>query len=251
MRASLITTSFLLVTLFIGCKESKEDFEREAPSDYIPLQTGKYFTYRLDSLVFPQAGRAEETHYYQEKHVIDAQITDNLGRPSYRVFRYLRDTAATQAWQPAGSYFVTSLAGSVEVIDDNMRIVKLASPIAEGTTWKGNRFLADEPYATKYSFSNDDNMEDWDYNIESKGESIKLGNKTFNNVITVRSIDEALNAPVTAPLSFGSKSFSEERYAKGIGMIQQELTLWEYQPNTGSTAYKLGFGVKRRLIDHN
>ena len=251
MRPATIATTVLIIAFLIGCKESKEDFIRESPSDYLPLQTGKYFTYRLDSLVFPQAGRGEETRYYQEKNVVDAQFTDNLGRTSFRIFRYLRDTAATLPWQPAGSYLITPLDGSVEVVEDNMRVVKLVTPIKEGTTWNGNRFLGDEPYATKYSFSNDDNMEDWDFAIEEAGETVQLGTKTFNDVITVRSIDESLNAPVTDTKAFGSKSFSEEKYAKGIGLIQQELTLWEYQPNTGGTAYKIGFGVKRRLIDYN
>lgn len=251
MRPATIATTVLLLTLLIGCKETKEELIREAPADYLPLQTGKYFTYRLDSLVFTQAGRAEEIHYYQEKNVVDAQITDNLGRTSYRIFRYLRDTAATQPWQPAGTYFITVLDGSAEVVEDNMRVVKLVSPFKEAGSWKGNRFLGDEPYASRYNFSNDDNMEDWDFEILATGESVTIGTKTFKDVITIRSIDESLNAPVTDVKSFGSKSFSEEKYAKGIGLIQQELTLWEYQPPTSISGYKIGFGVKRRLIDHN
>ena len=251
MRPATIATTVLLITLLIGCKETKEDLTREAPADYLPLKTGKYFTYRLDSLVFTQAGRGEETHYYEEKNVVDAQITDNLGRPSYRIFRYIRDTAATQAWQPAGTYFITVSNGTVEVIEDNMRVVKLVSPIKEGTVWKGNRYLSDDPYESKYSFSNDDNMEDWEFSIKAAGETVKLGTKTFNNVITIQSIDESLNAPVTDTKAFGSKSFSEEKYVKGIGLIQQELILWEYQPPTSVSGFKVGFGVKRRLIDYN
>ncbi len=96
--------------LFFSCdKQTLENFQNEPLSDYIPLQTGKYITYRIDSTVFTNFGRNEETHSYLVKHVIDAQIPDNLGRPSYRVFRYTNDTTASGPWIPTGSYFITPL----------------------------------------------------------------------------------------------------------------------------------------------
>jgi hypothetical protein len=81
MRTSsfYLLTSLSIFLLAFGCKTEKQDLEVETIADYIPLQTGKYITYRLDSLVFTNSGRREETHSYQEKHTVDAQIMDNLG----------------------------------------------------------------------------------------------------------------------------------------------------------------------------
>lgn len=254
MRAILLKAGIFLATAFLlfGCKDQLEEFKTEPPSDYYPLQAGKYITYRLDSTVFTNLGRTQETHTYQEKHTVDAQITDNLGRTAYRVFRYLRDSAGSGGWQPAGSYMVTPLQNSVEVSENNLRTIKLYAPLKEGTVWKGGRYLATDPYSTQYSFSNDDNMNDWDFTVEAVAESLTLNGKTVNDVITVKGIDESFNVPITDARLYASKSYAVEKYAKGLGLVYQELVLWEYQPNpTGASPYTIGFGVKRSLLDHN
>jgi hypothetical protein len=250
MRAILFYSLTFLCFLF-SCKQEKEDLKVETPTEFIPLQAGKYITYKLDSLVFTQAGRAEETHTYQEKHVVDAQITDNLGRGSFRIFRFLRDSAGTQPWAPSGSYFITPLTNSIEISEDNQRIIKLVSPVKEGNLWKGNRFLGTEPYASKYTFSNDDNMGDWEFIIENANESLVINGTTIENVVTISSIDESLNVPIVDAASFAARSLSIDKFAKNIGLVYQEYILWEYQPNPGSSAYKIGFGVKRTMIDRN
>src|SRR5262245_10817578 len=104
----LAALSFLFS--FISCKKETEEFKTDAIVDYMPLTVGKYITYRLDSTVYTNFGRNEEIHRYQVKHVVDAQVTDNLGRPSFRIFRYLRDSLGTQPWVENGTYFMTTLA---------------------------------------------------------------------------------------------------------------------------------------------
>lgn len=246
----LLTVLGLAAVLW-SCEEEKEDLQFETATDYIRLQPGKYITYRLDSTVFPQSGRATEVHSYQEKHLIDAQITDNLGRPSYRVFRFIRDAAGTGAWSAAGTYMITPGAQTVEVIEDNLRMVKLVTPIKEGTTWHSNQYLATNPYEPNYKFNNDDNMAEWETVVESVGESANYGGQTVNDIITLLHQDETLNNPVTDPSTYATRTLSVDKYAKGLGLVFQEYVLWEYQPNPGGTGYKVGFGVKRSMIDHN
>ena len=93
MKYRLSIVAILIITLF-SCSE-KEEFATEALLEYMPLQPGKYITYRMDSLVFTNFQRDIEVHSYQVKHVVDSEIKDNLGRPSYLVYRFLRDTAGT------------------------------------------------------------------------------------------------------------------------------------------------------------
>ncbi len=247
----LLFTFFFSVVFIVSCSTEKEELQAETIADYFNLEKDKFITYRLDSLVFTQSGRAEEVHSYQEKHIVDAQITDNLGQPAFRIFRFQRDTAGTQPWKPAGTYLITPLKNTAEVTEDNMRVIKLIAPVTEGSTWKGNRFLSTEPFSLKYNFSNDDNMEDWDFTIDQRGETLLLNGKTLTNVTTVLSIDEALNAPVTDVGSYGARTLGVEKFAKGIGLVYQEFEMWEYQPNSGGTPYKVGFGVKRSMIEHN
>lgn len=193
MRISLLIRFGLLVIIvvsFFSCKRNIEVFQTEPLSDYIPLNTGKYITYRLDSTVFTNFGGQTEIHSYQVKHVIESQITDNLGRPSYRVFRYLRDSAGAQPWIPAGSYFITPASDQIEVIEDNLRFVKMHLPITLGFEWKGNQYLGSEPYSSLYSFGNDDYMYTWEYHYENLTDTFKFNQQPLNNVVKVVQVDE-------------------------------------------------------------
>jgi len=255
MRAKQLIL-FLLPVLFLfilgSCKKKTENFETEALTDYIPVVVGKYVTYRIDSTVFTNRGRNIEIHYYQVRHVIEAAIEDNLGRPSYRVQRYLRDTAGTQPWVPGGTYFITPLFDQVEVIEDNLRFIKLHEPFRINYNWKGNKYLSAEPYYPQLQFSNDDNMNDWDFTYDQFDESTNINGQSLNNVYTVFQIDESLNAPVTDLNSFGSRSLSVEKYAKDIGLVYRDYILWEYQPPAnGVSGFYAGFGIKMWMIDHN
>ncbi len=245
------------ITVF-SCNE-KEEFITDKISDYQQFASGEYITYRLDSMVFTNFGRSTEIHKYQVKHVIDAAITDNQGRPSYRVYRYIRDSVNATSWTPSqpwtasGSYLITPLADQMEVIEDNLRFIKLHLPIKDGFSWKGNKFLPTDPYQTKYNFSNDDNMAEWDYYYDGTPSSFSYRNINYTDVQTVEEVNEAFNAPVTNVSAYGSKSRAVEKYSKNIGLVYREYELWEYQPNTGGQGgpYKTGFGITMWMIDHN
>ncbi|MCW3073897.1 MAG: hypothetical protein JWP69_966 [Flaviaesturariibacter sp.] len=425
MKPTLLLTALLTVSLcFTACKEEKEDFSIAPAADYLPTQPGKYIIYRVDSTVFTQQGRVEERHSYQQKDVVDAAITDAQGRPSYRVYRYLRDTAGTGPWKSSGTYFITPTNGTVEVIENNMRVVRLVSPVKQGGAWKGNRYLSTEPYSSTYLFGNDDNIADWNFSYTGTNDVFVSGQKTYKDVLTVEQVNDIMvidtlnvasnkavvpsnyssvwirgaatdtvrveaappatgrgkltlynqtnfyatlntiripprmafqfeyfnnqwtypntllvvnnqvsipkdvstvfvggtasgpiqintsniegtstgritiynrsnfnafadfNAtlstvsippgfgrsyeyvnnswrlsgnsntlldkdPFTNETPFGSKNYSLEKYAKGVGLVFQELLMWEYQPNPNGTPYKIGFGIKRSIIEHN
>ena len=236
-----------------SCKKETEEFKTDAIADYLPLSVGKYITYRLDSTVFTNFGRNQEIHRYQVKHLVDAQVPDNLGRPSYRILRYLRDSIGTQPWVNNGTYFITPLADQAEVIEDNLRFIKLHLPFKLNTDWKGNKYLSDKPYASLYIFSNDDGINDWDYNMESFDETLTIGGQPVNDVYTIFVIDEAMNAPVSNFSVAGWRTLVTEKYAKNIGLVSRDYILWEYQPNSGGSGVGPieGFGVKMWMIDHN
>lgn len=253
MRANRINVIAIVLGSFLlfSCKKQTEQYKSDALSDYIPQQVGKYITYRTDSTVFTNFGKRTEIHSYQEKNIVDAQLPDGLGRPSYRILRYIRDTAGTQPWAPSGSYFITPMRNTVEVIENNLRFIKLALPIQQNYTWKGNRYLPFDPYNDIYpDWNNDDGMADWDNTYSKIGETILLNGQTITNVITVDGINETTNIPQIDPNAYASINYLQEKYAKGIGMVYQQFIMWEYQPPT-SGGYTKGFGITRSMIDHN
>lgn len=255
----LYTFSFIVISIF-SCKQQVElidntDYQKARLLELtIPLQAGKYITYRVDSTVFTNFGRTTEVHKYLVKHVVDALITDNLDRPSYRVYTYISDTAGTQPWQPNGSYLITTLDDQVELIEDNLRVIKIHTPVRDGNKWKGNAYLPNEPYGSLYSFSNDDNMGDWAFTFDGGLQSsVTMQGQTYHDVYTIQEDDEL--DPVTAPSDYGSQTFAQEMYAKNIGLVYRQLTMWEQQPNftppNTYDPYRIGFGIKMWMVDHN
>jgi len=242
----------ILVSFIFSCDE-KEEFTSESLSEYIPLGVGKYITYRLDSTVFTSFGRVTEIHRYQVRHLIEAAITDNLGRPSYRVVRYLSDSTGSTPWLASGTYFITPLTDQVEVIEDNLRFIKMHMPIRDGFNWKGNRYLPLDPYGPLYNFSNDDNMEDWDFSYDGSSSSFSYRGYNYADVYSIEEADESYNVPITDPTAYAAQSRAVEKYAKGIGLVYREYELWEYQPNPGGAGgpYKTGFGIRMWMIAHN
>lgn len=266
MRANfsrILTLTFIAVFIF-GCKKQTEKYESATLADYLPLQTGKYITYRLDSMVFTNLGLVQETHKYQEKQVVDAQFNDNAGRNSYRILRYLRDSAGLNAWRPANVFYITPTDKTIEVVENNLRSVRLALPIKEGYSWKGNQYLADEPYAGEYSFSNDNFMVAWDFTYTGPTTE-SINGKTIPDVLTVNIAEESGNIDnnfkVVKDTSYAFRNFSVDKYAKGIGLVYQELVMWDHEPNKkpdpsknppySFAPFNRGFGVKRTMIDHN
>jgi hypothetical protein len=252
---SIIRISALASVLLIlfSCNE-KETFNTESLTDYIIPTPGKYITYRLDSTVFTNFGRTTEIHKYQVKYAVDAQVTDNLGQTSYRVFRYIRDTAGLQPWLPMpGNYFITPFSDRIEVIEDNLRVIKLHAPIRNNYTWKGNTYLATDPYGQQYNFSNDDNMAAWDFKYDGGLSSFSYLGRNYADVQSVEEDDESFNVPITDPTAYAAKSRSVDKYSKTIGLVYREYEMWEYQPNPGGVGgpYKTGFGIKMWMIDHN
>ena len=81
----------IIIVTAVSCSKT-EKFPSAELSTYMNLQVGKYVRYRLDSTQFINFGQKDTVIKYQAKEVIDAAITDNLGRPSWRVIRYLSDT---------------------------------------------------------------------------------------------------------------------------------------------------------------
>jgi hypothetical protein len=243
----------VLAAGFFSCSNKTEPFISEQLSEYIILEPGKYITYRLDSLVFTSFGVNVETHRYQLKHVVDQQITDNLGRPSWRINMFISDSTGTDAWNAYGTYMITPLNDQVEVIDDNLRIIKLHMPMREGFEWPGNSYLPFNPYSA-YDFSNDDDMTspDWNFSYESFEPSSFYRDQTYTDVWTVEQFDDANNIPLADPGNYGFKTEAMEKYAKGIGLVYRKYVFWEYQPNpSGVSPYNTGFGITMWMVDHN
>jgi len=248
MRKVLLPLLIAFVVLFSACSKSSDDFEMASLSDYYPMVVGKYVTYKLDSLKYLNFGTVETTISYQAKFYVDAQITDGLGRPAYRIIRSIRKTAA-DAWMPDATFMVVPEDNTVEFIENNLRYIKLKRPIRDGYSWKGNTYI------DTYSLNSDlKYMDDWDYTYDSVNVSTKVGTFTIDSALRVNHQDEVVGNP-SDPNSYSERNISYEKYGKGIGLIYRKFLHAEYQPSTtggSSGKYSDGsYGITLTMIDHN
>jgi hypothetical protein len=248
----IITGVVFLSVQLTGCDKKNDDFASDALTDYTNLQTGKYIIYRLDSTRYDGANLAETVVSYLAKDTVEGPATDNLGRAGWRVVRYLRDINSTSDndWQSMLTYHVIPSRENIEVNEENFRFLKLTLPIKEGRSWRGNGYLPDNPYESIYEFSNDEDMQDWEYTYQDVGASVTINNKNYDSTITVVQIADSTNLPIQPNIP-ASKTYWVEKYAKGIGLVFKEVYIWEYQPPTNVPAYKQGFAIKMTIIDHN
>ncbi|HYJ37336.1 MAG TPA: hypothetical protein VEV87_01920 [Chitinophagaceae bacterium] len=250
MRRCLPVIVFLsaAIVIFSHCKKSAE-FNSPPLTDYLNLEVGKHIIYRLDSTQFTNFGQTTTYLYYQAKDEIDAAIIDNLGRPAFRVIRYLRDTAGVGPWVPNSTYMIVPTEKAVEVIDDNFRFLKLMLPINEGFNWRGNTYinLNSGDFQWEYGW-----LEGWDYTYSNVNAPFTVfNNQVVDSTITINQIDEVSGNP-NDPNSYSQVNYSVEVYGKSIGLVFKEFLHWEYQmPSGGNPGYKIGYGIKLNMISHN
>ena len=249
-----------LITL-AACGKENADPDFEDVSDYLVLEPGKTLIYQLDSIVkTPFNDTAFSTISYEAKDVVDAEITDNLGRSSWRVYRYLRPLNSTDenAWTPNMTYMITPLRKAVEVIENNLRFQKLVFPVDQNTVWRGNSHINTTPGGPL------DYLDSWEYSYSAIGESFSPFETAFDNTITVLQADEALGVQSEKPEDpdlDAYRTYSVEVYAKELGLIYKELRYWTYSARTldnlGNPAQPFpygrteGGGIRLRLISHN
>jgi len=240
-------TVAILVIAFSSCKKSSEDFQTDSLNDYYPLEAGKYITYALDSLVYTNFGTSTEIHSYQVKYEVDAQITDNLGRPAYRIFRYIRSTP-TAVWAPDNSFTATNTTYSLELVENNMRFIKLKLPLRDNFSWKGNSYIGTYSFNSEVKY-----LDDWDYIYDSVGAPLEVGTFSFDKGLVVNQRDEVIGNPDDAN-SYLEINKSQEKFAFGVGMVYRNFFHGEYQPpvpGLGGHYVDGSYGVTMTMIDHN
>jgi len=245
MRKIFQSLTLIAAVLLSACNKDAAVLDVPTVLDYNPLQVGKYITYNLDSTVFINFGTKDTVIKYQVKHQVDGTLMDNLGRPAYRITRYIRKTAANP-WVPDNTFMAVPTDFTIEFVENNMRFLKLKGPVKNDYTWKGNAYI--DTYSLN---SNVKYLDDWDYVYERVNTSQTLGAFQLDSTLDVNQRDEIIGNPAD-PNAYSEINFGAETYAKGVGLVYRNFLHVEYQPPTpGRGGYRIGYGVKLTMIDHN
>jgi hypothetical protein len=251
MQRKLVPFCFtisVVVLLFAGCKKQTEEYQTALIGDYFPLEVGKYITYKLDSTVYTNLNTVKEVHSYFVQDFVDAQITDNLGRPAYRIRRMIRSNTDTTFWFDNATFVITPLDKTLEYYDNNLRFVKLHEPFKDDYSWKGNSFI------NTYSNPELQYLDDWDYVFENVAQEYIANDVPYAETITINQRDELLGNPDNKDFYFEINR-SYEVYGKGVGLIYKDFLHEAWQPPniTSPNGYyePNSYGIRLTLINHN
>jgi len=247
LRSKYILGLSIFLTV-ISCEKESVAFKTEKIKDYYPLVVGKYITYRLDSTVYLTLGTKKEVHSYLVQDKIDAVITDNLGRPSYKVKRTIRSNTDTTKWKDLMSYLVTYDSTRLELVQDNQRYLKLMEPISNGFSWNGNAYI------NTAGIPEIQYLADWKYTYENVRRPFTANGISYTETITVNQRADTAGKPSDKNFYF-EINHAKEVYSKSIGLIFKDFLHEAWQPPNASSPggyYDANsYGIRLTIIDHN
>ena len=250
MSKSIFIAIISFTLLLAACKKT-DNFSLEPVSDYYPLTVGKYITYDMDSIVFTNFGATIltlDTFHYQIQYVVDGTILDNLNRPAFRIVRNIRPDSTFQ-WTTDHTALAVNTGRTIEFTEDNLKYIKLTQPIQNNYSWAGNSYIE-----TTSLISTEQYLAGWNYTYDSLNLPLTLGNLIIDSTVTVAEIDQETGPQDhTDPANdyYSTKTYSCEKYAKGIGLVYRNFFYDIYQPTTTSSPGYTGYGIILTMIDHN
>lgn len=239
MSLRVLTVLSALIFVFSSCTRRvipSEDVD--LGREYFPLFVGHFIEYEVDSIKYNDFDKRIDTFHYQLRDEIVSEFDDNEGRKSYLVNQFKRPDATFQ-WSENMTYYITPTDYNLEVVEQNVRFIKLVFPIRVNTKWNGNVYIATQtPELSWYN--------GWLYNYSNINEPYNTGYQNFANTVTVNEASEY--AGDSTGTVYSTRTFSRERYAKNVGLISREMVHWDYQE---LVQYRKGFILIYRAKNFN
>lgn len=235
----------LLCLLATSCKKDTFVAESDFGYAYQPKELGHWVEYEVDSITYSDItipASIDTIHYYL-REVLDTTFVDASGAEVIRVEQYKRyDLSDPWVIYQVGSFKVSS--ENFQRYFNDLRFVNLLFPVREDKEWQGNIFLDVNNEATLEYL--DDSKYDWRYRYTYMDQPMQIGNFSLDSCLQVVQIDEE---------NLFEKKYSEEQYAKHVGLISKELIILNTQAPPSSQSFleraEIGFIIRYKLIDYN
>ncbi len=235
-----------LLGIFFSCNDSKtEQISLDYGYEYFPLKVGQENIFRVDSTILFSGGNdiVMTTSYIRE--VIAEALPDDGDFKTYRIEKY---TAPSQngPWKINGVEIRKINTQEALVQAENLTFLKLVFPIEKGVKWDGNIYFDDQREIT-VGADKHNIYQGWEYQISDVGLTRDYDFGQLTGVIRIGHIDEE---------DFLDRKFSEEYYAKGIGLVESNLEIFHADNGKDDTTPWIegaskGFTIKKVLVSHH
>jgi len=136
--------------LILSCKKDNSGIP-QFHYEYYPLEEGTYVVYEAMEIAHDiQALVARDTNRFYLKTVIGEPLIDNSGNEARKFFRYVK-TNIDDAWTLKDVWTTRRHEQRIELVEENVRIVKLVFPPNISKMWDVNAYNTRERLMARYN----------------------------------------------------------------------------------------------------
>ena len=206
----------LLLLFCYSCKKDKNFPPVDLGYAYIPVNTGRWIIYKVDSMARDNFTKKNIFYHYQLKEYIESTYNDHQGRPTQRIERYKKTSDSTD-WQICDVWFSNKTTQTYEKVEENIRFIKLAFPVLQGNRWNGNAF---------------NEYPEQDYQYKNANTHFAINGMYFDSTLTV------LQQQDTTLISC---NYAYEMFAKNVGMIAKRSYTLNLKSVYGDTSQYIDY----------
>ncbi len=210
---------FSSILLFTAC-QSDEPLPNIYQDDlqYLPLEVGKFWEYRLDSITYDNLGALvqDKTGFIREL-VVEENINDN--DDTIYVVQVSRKKNLADSWVADKLIRIERTDTGFNRVEDNLLFETLKVPAQIGNSWDGNQFIINniEEIVEGESIKTYIN---WEYQILERDIEVDVNGELFAEALKVQEADY---------VNLVDRRFSHATYAKNVGLIHKSRIILHTQ----------------------
>ncbi|MFZ4545202.1 MAG: hypothetical protein ACOYOA_14205 [Saprospiraceae bacterium] len=246
-KKTVIYLIFFMIFIVFACgKDENEKLPSENKGyDYYPLQTGKYKIFQVDSILFDSVAsgvKIDSFRTYLKEEIVDT-FKNALGTVVYRIERYEKKVL-NDPW--IFKDIVAAEKDSTKAIrlENNFRLLKLVFPVHGRQIWNSTLYI-DNTVEVKAGKKEIVMFKNWEGEVFSFGKAETIKGKNYEDVLDVYQANDENSIELRRV---------REKYAKGIGLISNEMEILDTQkpgPQPWRKKAQKGFILHQILIENN
>ncbi len=235
--------SIVTILSVFSCKNEIIEYNPKNQSNfYYPIAVGSIWTYKLDSIIYDNSGTVIDTFQGIVKETIIDSFENSTGDIEYTIERANKEG---DNWHVTDIWSTSKTDSRVYRTEDNLKFIKMISPVEKKVGWDGNAFIDTENTIVKIAGESIKMFDQWHYRYTDVGVEETIGENTYDDIAIVQQVDKE---------DVYSRRFSIEKYAKNIGLVYKKMIIL----NTNNTSESIpweqkaeeGFILEQKLISY-
>ena len=244
MKYTLMLIS-LVAILFVGCGDDEfKVVQEDLKQEYFPLEIGKFRSYQLDSIIFDPS--LQGTDIDTISHLIREEVVDTTSDAEGEgVYIVHRSFWINGQWVVRDVLQAKKTQRSAELVDNNLRFVKMNFPPKINETWNANQYF-DPLTIVVIAGETLEFYKLWESRVLDAGMSQTIAGVEFDQILHIQ-LAESEN------LIELRRGF--EKYAFGIGLVEREVWVLDTQKINDAVPWtekaQKGAIIRQVIIDYN